>query len=544
MNRFVRSKLVTAVAFALSAGVGISTQVSAAAVDATTGGWLSEDLGDVLLFPYYTVRDDANGHPFKTSFTITNTDALNTIWVKFRLRDSVDSQDVLDFQIMLSPLDEIVAWMDRDSASGQPRVNFNSDETSCRIPWKGGATTFTAPGGTVSVQNAQEGHLEVIPIAALPIAAPGGTLNGKLAVHTPGNPTTHAQNCANLSNIIERGVQATFVTGLGALTIASGGTPVPNVLRGAYSITSSESGFSGGGNAITIANWDNAAPVGSLAFGQNSNTVTRGAVAANQVTQLNGADTHQWDHPHLGDLAITRNIDRGLPVTAGVTLAATSGLGFNGQMNNWSTNPANGVGIDWVITYFTKYLYRDANGFYGQSSPYNWPAPSYAVATQQKAAVAGDRTVMPYDPSNNAVTGAGISPWTKAVGIASGNNGGRCIEASISILDREEGFGGGGVSPGVGTVLCKESNVIAFRTSQDPRPVLRTTPDAVIDATTTNAGMNYGWAKVNVNPSDVGPANPPGLGVAVGGFSYTLRDLGDPTLAFSAITPNSNMDRP
>jgi hypothetical protein len=56
-------------------------------------------LGDVLIFPYYTVRDG-----FQTTLTFVNT-SDNFLAVKFRFMEGYNSRDVLDFNVVMSPYD-------------------------------------------------------------------------------------------------------------------------------------------------------------------------------------------------------------------------------------------------------------------------------------------------------------------------------------------------------------------------------------------------------------------------------------------------------
>ena len=470
-----RITLAVAAAFALGAGATLPSISSAsAALDATSGEWSADtELGNVLLFPYYTVRDNPKtGTPYRTSFTVTNT-SDKVVVLKFRLRDHKNSQDVLDFIWAMSPKDEVVAYMNR-AANGQPQVNFPTDEKSCRIPWFNGASTFTAPGGTVSVADAQEGHLEIIPMVQLdPTVAPAASV-----VHGPG------QNCDTISNLFLNNTEAAIQAALANATPE----PVEDVLRGSYSITS-QGGFSGGGRALAVASWG----LGDqpFYFGQNPLQAT--------ATQLNGKDTRQWDHPHLGDSADTANIDDSV-------ISAQSAL------NNWSTNPANGVGVDWVVTYFTKYLWQDVNGFYGPAGTYAWPV---------------DPTAGPYDLSLET-----DSPWTTPLSGA----GGECVTIDLDeseLYDREENTLElllGGISPGpdLPTVdICNEANVIAVSQNGFREEVLRGNDAIVLDV--TGLPQPYGWASIAVNPdADTVP-------VAVGGFAFTVRDLGDPTTAYGAI---------
>ena len=56
-------------------------------------------LGEVLLFPYYTVRNSID-----TNINITNT-SENTVIFKIRFREAHNSRDARDFNVVLSPYD-------------------------------------------------------------------------------------------------------------------------------------------------------------------------------------------------------------------------------------------------------------------------------------------------------------------------------------------------------------------------------------------------------------------------------------------------------
>jgi hypothetical protein len=254
MNRFSRVKLASAVAAVLAAGLGAPLQVSAnpALTAATTNGtWLNDDqTGQLLLFPYYTVRDDSNGNPYQTSFTVVNTDPDNAVVVKFRLRDHVNSEDVLDFQWIMSPNDVVVAYMDTDPDTGRPRVNFPSDETTCRVPWANGINSFVAPTSGPPIDDSLTGHLEVVPMYSLDTTG----YFGKMAVHGTG------KDCATLDDLIQHhtgaqlpGIFATPSTGgAPANTPSQSYSEVGDVLRGSYAITNKGSGFAAGELLYTL----------------------------------------------------------------------------------------------------------------------------------------------------------------------------------------------------------------------------------------------------------------------------------------------------
>lgn len=140
----------TKIAAVSAAVLGLSS-MAAQAVSLNDSG--SE--GSVLIFPYYNVNNS-----FVTNFNITNTtDAYKA--VKIRFRESENSNDVLDFNLYLSPFDVFTMQLREGSDGG---VNLTTTDKSCThptIPANGVLFRHTAYDST-SVEDVREGYLEVI----------------------------------------------------------------------------------------------------------------------------------------------------------------------------------------------------------------------------------------------------------------------------------------------------------------------------------------------------------------------------------------------
>ena len=120
-------------------------------------------LGQVLVYPYYTVKGAA-ASPFNTLLSIVNTTG-STKAVKVRFREGKASVEVLDFNLFLSPYDVWVAEI-QPSATGGAKI-FAGDN-SCTIP------TIPATGvefrnslykgdlvGDGTLERLREGYMEV-----------------------------------------------------------------------------------------------------------------------------------------------------------------------------------------------------------------------------------------------------------------------------------------------------------------------------------------------------------------------------------------------
>jgi hypothetical protein len=125
-------------------------------------------LGEVLLYPYYTVE---NGQD--TYLTIANdTDYAKA--VKVRLRESMNSATVLDFNLYLSPYDHWAGVITRDS-NGAGGLLKTAD-TSCTVPAIPAAgvalrnlafSGANADGGPEGLERTREGYIEVIEMGVI-----------------------------------------------------------------------------------------------------------------------------------------------------------------------------------------------------------------------------------------------------------------------------------------------------------------------------------------------------------------------------------------
>jgi len=95
MNSFQRKSL-----YAALAGVGALGVTGAAdAVNVNPDG-----LGQVLIYPYYTVNTDGRGNAFNSLISVVNSTG-SAKSVKVRFLEGKDSREVLDFNLFLSKYD-------------------------------------------------------------------------------------------------------------------------------------------------------------------------------------------------------------------------------------------------------------------------------------------------------------------------------------------------------------------------------------------------------------------------------------------------------
>jgi len=161
MNSFQRKSL-----YAALAGVGaLGATTAADAVNVNPNG-----LGNVLIYPYYTVRSDAAGNAYNSLLTVVNsTDSVKA--VKVRFLEGKNSREVIDFNLFLSAYDVwTAAVIPSPSTAGGRVVTFDK---SCTLPpiatTQGGAGfvdfvnfAYSGDGGGSSLDRSKEGYVEII----------------------------------------------------------------------------------------------------------------------------------------------------------------------------------------------------------------------------------------------------------------------------------------------------------------------------------------------------------------------------------------------
>jgi hypothetical protein len=94
MNTFNKKSLCVALAATGMLGAAGVAQ----AVNVSENG-----IGNVLIYPYYTVNKDSNGNSYNTLMSVVNTTA-STKAVKVRFREGKNSVEVLDFNVFPVPV--------------------------------------------------------------------------------------------------------------------------------------------------------------------------------------------------------------------------------------------------------------------------------------------------------------------------------------------------------------------------------------------------------------------------------------------------------
>jgi hypothetical protein len=468
----IRKKLVSlAVATAVSGGAMMAMTAPAHAMNVS-----QDNLGEVLLFPYYTVK---NG--FDTLFTVTNTSDKTAV-IKVRWREALNSREVRDFNVILSPYD---VWNGVVTSTTDGAVIRTWDKTCTSPVLPAGPNgskevAFTnalfsgkyADGGADSLDRVKEGYFEVflMGLSDESTSLSANTLEYN-AKHVNGTP----RDCSKVDALF---VSQSSVDALNAYFSAPG-----NVLKGHSTFINVATGKAIDVEPTAIENFRDDTP-NIFRPGDLSPDLSGGDPFGTATRFIDGVST---DFPYD---AIT-----GLGSLTGVTelLRASS------VVNEYATG--SNVAGSWVLTFPTKHHYTDAYTASGSVS------------------------------NGTVVAGGGFSEWffTKNVTTGAVVDGKSCDNVDITSYDREEGSQSTGTafSPVVGdsAALCYEVNVLNLNNTN----VFGTGTNHYSLTTVGDAG----WLEVEFTETNTL------AGLPVIGFSATVRDAGDATVNFGSATAHS-----
>jgi hypothetical protein len=217
MNTFKKKSLYLAVAGVSALGAG-----SASAVTLNADG-----LGQVLLYPYYTVRETSAGNAYNSLLSVVNS-TVSAKAVKVRFLEGKNSREVLDFNLYLSHHDVWVAAiiptadgagiMTPDNSCTDPEVSQDENNPNAFV-------NFAYVGSADDPANddldrTREGYVEIIEMGAM------YNYGEELATHSGGVPLNCGALRANGGAIAE--AYTTFPIGglFGSMTLINVNTGV------------------------------------------------------------------------------------------------------------------------------------------------------------------------------------------------------------------------------------------------------------------------------------------------------------------------------
>ena len=412
---------------------GAHTASTATTLKVAEGG-----VGTALVVPYFTTQNDN-----MTVLHVTNTDTLRGKAVKVRFRGAANSDDILDFQVFLSPGD---VWTAAVTTGPDGVAQLTTADNSCTIPalTPNVAQSFItarlnpALTGDALAAQTREGYIEIFNMADIPVNNAANSLYTAIK-HVKGvAPCTAAVLDALETNIYtEQGVlDAGFAAPTGSLM---GDWYIMNVAQ--------TTTFSGAATAIQALD-GNGAPAASnfVYFPQNS-------TAALNVT--NGVNTA--DPLFIAGKIVAANYDLPDLSTPFVT-APTPDVFVAGALTGFGSARAQAVELTKALA-VSSVTNQYANDL-GVSAKTDWvfsmPTRRYSVAYDYAATGAADKRVF---------TKLSTDFFTAANTAVSGNN--ICVNAEKQTFwDREENTKSQGAVFSPSTVdktqFCGETSVLSF----------------------------------------------------------------------------------
>src|SRR3989442_791717 len=357
MNSFQRKWLYGALA-----GVGaLGVTGTANAVSVNPNG-----LGQVLIYPYYTVNADAAGNAYNSLLSVVNT-STSAKAVKVRFLEGRNSREVLDFNLFLSKFDVWTAAIIPSGAGAQVITTDNSCTIPTNTALKAGVNfvnfAYVGDGGGDGLDRTKEGYVEIIEMAAYTSSSCTSI------VVTHANGTNNIPLCEGakhpLSDNSAKNEALDAGGGLfGGITLINVGTGTAyteeavalnrfNMIAGSalYFNAGSVSPtleFSGPKRSVVYEGQDNDCASGGTVFNSD------GTIRCQKNFSFSSDDSlywASWEGPEC------RNAATGAAITCLPADAVSAVLMHNQVLNEYVLDAATKSGTDWVITFPTKRFY-------------------------------------------------------------------------------------------------------------------------------------------------------------------------------------------
>ena len=440
MNTLKRKALATAVLGTL----GVAGSAHAIFQDAN-------NLGQALVYPYYTVNNDPNGNAFNTFISVVNT-TTSTKVVKVRFREGKASREVLDFNLYLSPNDVWVGAVVPASADSGAAGHLIAPDNSCtNPPIPTGGVDFRNfdykgdPLGVDTLDRTREGYAEIFEMGVVdPAHATGPDVI---------SATTHASN----------GVPSCGATVTGN-PAGGGGAPVQN------SLTVPTGGLSGTGTLINVTSGRDTM-YNANAFGSwyglpitppyqeiNTDTPNFSTTAPPASVVADPTKNRVYFSVWSG------TAQSGVTVTSGARAAASTMMHDN-VINEYILDAATASDTDWVMTFPVKRHFVGGGG---------------------------------------SATGA-VAPFTTPL-----SSTGACETIDVTYFNREEASAtpaGVDFSPSppgaAANSLCYESTVLSIRNGSANAPTPGSKPTSLVLGSTNVTAVNVtstfqnGWMRLH-----------------------------------------------
>lgn len=412
MKLFKKTATCLALTASMVAGMALTQEANALPTHIKHGSPYvnANGLGQVLLFPYYTVRENK-----LSLFNITNTSS-DTVAIKVRFREQLNSRDALDFIVVLSPYDvwtgfvveadddsgPVVKSTDNSCVVGAPLMHNGPGQSGVGQPLLNNAFAdysatvgFDASDqGPEDIDRAREGYVTIIGMGQTDVLddyldgkflTPEElhTLQGTVAWNALHKADGVPNNCAAVSLAFAAPVSAPTtlppVYPFADNDHDGNGDPAAanqfykfshwdNPLKGNFSIINSTAGIGAGVDAVAIAGFMNHRK-GCAVYGDN------GIEDVEMFKDGSCGDAHR--NPFYYKNLITA---QNLPYSLEPTIASRDGL-WNSHglrkferaikssdiLNEWGFNTLTGAKTSWVVTFPSKGDHVDHKDSTGQT---------------------------------------------------------------------------------------------------------------------------------------------------------------------------------
>jgi hypothetical protein len=501
-------------------GTGVPSATNLGATTATTQQVNNGGLGHALITPYFTAQ---NGNA--TLISIVNTDTTNGKTIKIRFRGGSNSDDILDFTILMSPGD---VWAANISTGVGGVATLTTQDRTCTVPQLAPnvgqafvTNRLTNKSANDIPNNTREGYVEIFNMADI---RPGTTLFTAVK-HVNGVPpcTTTAINPAVIDNNFTTEATAAaagFAAPTGGLFGSWSIINVPQTTTfsgemAAIRALSSTAGVGTDGRAVFVVFPQSASPYVPPAgrsvdfvtadplYRLSAFTTKTPAGAAGGATAAPAIVANFFDMPDMSTPYVLQAV---LPFTATSPLnqaaALTQALSVTSIQNEYFNDPAFTAKTDWLFSMPTRRYSV---------------AMDYATATSRRLYSLVPATGNQYFHDNNTT----INPV---------NNQQICVVSQTqTFYDREEGQKASGAvfSPGNSTVtqFCGETSILTFNDEFG----FSALGSSIARQDTRASAFTQGWGNVNTTF----PATSLGLPILGAAFIKATNPFASPATATS-----------
>ena len=531
---------------------------AASTMSLTTAGnlTLSEGgVGHMLLVPYYSAQNNN-----MTVLHVVNTDSVNGKAVKVRFRGAANSDDVMDFQVFMSPGD---VWTAAVTAGADGIAQVQTADNTCTVPSLGFNTpqAFTTsrlnPNHTdeAKASGTREGYVEIFNMADIP-SDKIYTVDGKTAQSALFTAIKHVNAVApcsvagstaqtTLTDIaLENYVLESDAANVGFNTPTGGlmgdwyiiNVPETTTFSGAATAVQAVGG-TGRGNFVHFPQIDTSVSAASIdkftadpllrTLAYRTDSVlnkTGGKVSASVALAAGNYDLPDMSTPYLA-LASYAPLIAGydVPTVTGYTdadfyplaqaAALTNALAVSSVTNQYANDESISAKTDWVFSMPTRRYSVVANyAAVTSSTPMNDSNAAYRLFSNLGSSHTQTTSASGVVSLQTKLDAAGSLEWFTPANtlLATNDTGNICVTADGQrFWDREETTPGASANvpvfsprtPGKvsAVALCGETSVLAFKSTGNSVLAANVARTTITTGTYTN-----GWGVVNTGNNGFG----------------------------------------